>query len=748
MSRDLTEELRKLQKSHKKQESIREKATRILSRQRTRTEWPKTKVFVPFLNLPKEQLYDQLVEYRLSLDPVTMKEEIAALKTITNTLPWPFVPQLLKYMNSVGSDTFKVPLAAFMKASAVSKTIKKSILFLKKRQADASFEVQLPAALTQSKQFQESYNVSLNECVNEYKSANWVPIVVDKDVKVMEMVSRNRRGTEVKPGWYKLSDTWYENACRFGRVFVADKYGYLLSDGLVLVENLELFNAATNYFRYSNKSSNCLLEYLNAPWLDFSVKVGVFMMVARDTESTHDWIGPEVVGSPGWFRLKDEWVKRVCERGRMFIPGDIGYLLNDGSVLPETRAIHSLATAYVNRMNKKEPDSGMLSCQFSGTLAPWVKRGGRSAIGMVAEKTPETLDWIVPTPIPGTKWFMLKKSWYSQVCKSARTWQPGVFGYRFANGEIEVENEQMFKDYLVWRSKRMSRVPLPKHLTAAKKLLRQILPENDVELLLSDFVDTDDLQNFLDTVSRISVFGSKLLNIPQVHLDRLARGQYDMRVLPLLTPVQMLPEIYADPSRDPARVQPGFLSWHDFDRIIEKKQTEAKKFLVASEDRAGLLYTRPSHTIKVSPVPRAGRDTVYYSEDGVLYAFDRQSVAGSLVNPETGKPFSEEFVQQIRLIKEPRFGELEQVAEEAAGQVPEPIAGPSGASEGTSTVQPKKRKVSQYPDLFTKMRKYQFGSLCSGCETRMSEPKYSSEYEGNIVEFCSSECFDDFRFRK
>lgn len=757
MSLDLTEAMRKMaQKGRPTKRSIRQKAfTAIAKKERSR--WPTTDVYKPFVSLAKEELYDNLIDYRLSLDPHTKKDEIAALSIITNRLPWPLVPILINYMQKTNSQSFKVALSRFVdssKSDKVIKSIQQSRAYLAKRKA-------IPAAPQRTRYDRDP----VLACFAEYKKALWVPVVLGKDVEVIEMVSRHPFGEMIKSGWYRLPEKWYENVCRFGRSYREDYVGYLMSDGRILAENRELFNASMKHSRYSSKSTNCQLEYLNAPWLDFSVKGGVFMMVARKTRSTQDWIRDEVRGTSGWYRLGQEWVKQVCEKGRPFVKGDIGYYLNNGVVIEETHATYLLANAYVRNMKGQKKAVHVAECDVSRPVLPWVKRGNRSAIGMVAVKSPKTVLWIVPSPIPGTKWYPMNKNWYSHVCASGRKWQPGLFGYLFANGEIVPETEQMFNDYL---TRPDDSVVSPQYLENARRQLLGILSENEVDLLM-EYIDKDNLTDFLDTVARIVVFGSKILNIPQVHVDRLRRGQYEMRVLPLLRPAMMLPEIYADPMRNPETARNDVLTWKNFDEMIERRMERVKSSIISSKSDFARRYREViDEPIAVRRVPRAGIDTVYYQEDGVMYAFDRSQVIDADVNPTTGKPFTQEFMQEIRLVRDPLYDVDVEMVEEPSRLVP--IPPPSGTL--TDPLAPRKRKADDESRVVAKIRKlifsfggsecpdcsgsgYAYGSkcvrcgrVCAQCGESVSDPEYSSVYGGETVVFCSSGCFDDFRFRK
>ena len=733
MQRDLTLDVKKGKQHAKKVtiEKARAAAYKALIKD-NRTDWPKTSIYAPFVNMPIRDMYDNLINYRLSLNPYTDLNEIKALKVITNVLPYPLVPTLIEYMRKIDSDNFREPLARFITDQKVHNAMKKSRDYLHSRIASPDYSAKQSKPTTHISAFS-------NTCVDNYKLARWVPAALNKDVKVIKMVSRNNKGGElVRDGWYTLPDLWYRNTCRFSRPFVKNDFGYLLEDGKILVENEKLFRASLDHSQYSGGISECIVQYLNAPWLAFYTDSNVTTMVARKTVSTKGWINEELPNVRGWYNLKMNWVERVCRNGREFIKGDIGYLLGNGKVLEETVEMFNGSKAYVARMKN---DGAMTRHEYSHELMteniPKITIGGRSSIGMVAHKTPDTVQWIVGDPIPGTTWYLLKKTWYDNVHKNGRNWQPGVFGYRFTGNDVVEETEEMFNQAAAsYRSKR----PIgPVHIEAAKRVLTGILPENEIDLLIEN-MSRYSIDDFFETVAQIAVFGSKILSIPQVHRTRLARSQYSTRALQHLTPSIMLPEIYANPARNPEKAEPGVLTWNYFNKLLAQRVKSLKESLMRGDTADVQVYEE----IDVDPVANPGSDTVYYNDGEVMYAFNRRDVINKTVNPETDIDFTDDFVHKVRLIRDPvTWKAAEVVRDEYAEEIDEDVVEGEYADLN-------RNRDRDIPDLYSLVKKtaYKFGHVCSYCGNPMSDAKYSSVHMGEPVEFCSAECFANYRFRK
>lgn len=740
MSRDLTRELIVASGRRDTNESTLQKAYNLLAKH-GKEKWPKSNIYLTFSKIPIEELYDKLVSYRSSLHREENRGEIAAIQTITNRLPYPFVDKLLELMTRTHSQTFKVPLAQLMTQQNVQTAMAKSREYLAMRKAKRAGPFRSFAAGSST-----GKSTYVNACADSYKLARWVPTVMNEDVTVVEMVSRERFGVPVKEDWYTLPEKWYENVCRFGRSFRKHYFGYLLTDGRIVEENKALYKASIDYYRYTGGMSECIVQYLNAPWLDFTVQSGVSTIVARKNASTAAFIEDELPNVPGWYKLKMSWVEDACLNGRPFVNGDIGYLLGNGKVIPETVNMYKAANAYVARMKNSDiTTGGQHYYQPMSVSIPKITIGGRSSVGMVAIETPDTKEWIVGAAIPNTLWYNLKRTWYEHIRENGRRWVPGVFGYRFADNKIVAETEEMFNEATKQHgvgSHPVQQVYEPgttvryRDIEAARRVLADILPYEELDKLITNIEDKP-LDDFFETVARIAVFGSKILNIPQVHRSRLARGQYKVKVLPILTKDIMLPEIYADPARNPSIAEEGVMTWNDFDRIIDERVANVKESLKQNDTEHGRTAYE---VITVGPVMNSGSDAVYYRDGDVMYAFNRPDVVNASVNPVTDRPFTDEFMRQVKLIHNPTRWANVEVAENVVEQ---PVV--TGETTGM-----KRKRVAGDVDLYKLSKKaaFNFGDVCSYCGNPMSNAKYSSIYEGEPVNFCSSKCFADYRFIK
>lgn len=775
-----------LKKGMKKKVPKQKRARGIIAKLKTRKpkiigEWPLTNIYNAFIDLEPEDLYDNLINYRLTLDLATQKKEISALFYITQKLPWSMVNTFFKYMKDRKFQKFSPALANFIKYDKIRAAIEKTKqLIIQRKAVPFGGYVFNPFKDT----IQHTETMGTKQCLGTYRRALWVPEVVGEPTVVKEIVMRkkvlvpeingapavtNERvlGPLERDGWYRIKDSWYETVCRFGRPWREETVGYLLEDGRILEENKELYDASVKFFFSSSSEPkiSCVKNYKKAPWAK-GLPSEVYKIVARDVPVTNMYIKNEVRG--GWYTLSPEWYKKVCSKGRPYIPGVIGYLLKNGKIIPESKTLHVLASSYLKKTGtvpkKERPDI----CINELLTPTWVKTSsGASPIRMVALNTPETRKWIVPKPIPGTRWHNLNRSWYVNVCKHGRQWIPGVFGYRMASGQIFHETQEMFNSYINRNKRSYSEVSDDKLaiFDTVSSMLTGVLDRDDVDKLMN-YLPLSPVEEFVDSAAKIYVFASKLINKPQIHLERLKRKQYSMKTLPKLDKNMMLPEVYKNPALNPATARMGVLTWKDYDERIDKKIKTVKERMLQGSDavymkKKKIRYDESSLPVG-SNIERCSNDPVYYMEDGKMYCFDRKSLKGMTQNPKTGKNFSKNFLASIAYIKDP-ISEPEEMEVDMEDSTPPPEYDakpriqrqPNRASNLLKSIQKDISSAYSFGEPKTNVFRHDEDNpmiaagpnvYCAQCNKSFKDPKFKTTFKGNVINFCTTKCFEDFNF--
>lgn len=756
--------------------------TALVRKSKMISEWPVVDIYEVFIDLDPEDLYDNLVNYRLTLDPFSQEKEISALVYITQKLPWPMVKTFLKFMSAKDYQKFSLALSKFIKSKNVKDAIEKAAKLVRKRKATpAGVYVYKTPISGQTASHKSTEAAGTKQCLSTYRHALWASAVIGKPTVVVEIVMRKKvlvpgiNGAPavtnekwlkslIRNGWYRIDDSWYETVCRFGRPWREETVGYLLDDGQILEEDKRLYDASVKFFFSSSPDNTgiaCVEDYKAAPWTKGISSSEVYKIVAKDTPDTRRYIKNGV--KDGWYTLSSAWYRKVCREGRPYIPGGIGYLMENGEIIPETKTVYTLASSYLNTQEMIGRKSGrpeISTLCVNDLLTPtWVKTTlGTTPIRIVALDTPETRNWIVPTPIPGTHWYNLKRSWYVDVCENGRKWLPGVFGYKMASGEIFHETREMFDSYLnqFERKQEISGEDLPgaKIYETTASILSEVLPRNEVDTLLK-YLPSSSANELVDSAAKIYVFASKLINKPQIHLERLKRKQYPIKILPYIRKDMMLPEVYKNPALNPATARTGTLTWVDYDELIDRKiNSVRKRMLHGADDKVAMrrTVTRYDRPIPLgSHIERCSDDPVYYMEDDKMYCFDRKSLKGVTQNPQTGKNFNKNFIKFVSHIRSPGSGP-ESMEADGDG---EDIVQPDTSAERVED-KPKKRKrtVALAPGLLKSIKKdissaYSFGErpnkvYCAQCNKTFQD----SEFKGDGVNFCTANCFKDFRSKK
>lgn len=104
--------------------------------------------------------------------------------------------------------------------------------------------------------------------------------------------------------------------------------------------------------------SKCESDYKNAPWMRrFGYSVVGIALRKKDPFAT------DVKVEGNWYRAKASWYKEVCKNDRKFSKNKVGYILSNGTVVPETYVMYMAYVSYIEepapigiaRMKQKQP---------------------------------------------------------------------------------------------------------------------------------------------------------------------------------------------------------------------------------------------------------------------------------------------------------------------------------------------------------------------------------------------------------
>jgi hypothetical protein len=632
----------------------------------------------------------------------------------------------------------------------------------------------------------------LLECnISQYRKAPWIPNLVVEDILIsLQRLNALPNSPEKSflvgsvesyydVNWGILSDAFFEEVCQQGRQFVEGLIGYLTYQ-----EQVEILPETQDLLKMANKMQatlNCQPDlYKKAPWKPL-LRIEDMVINVITLESVPDplktrlqgYVKGQIPNSP-WAKLSSSFFKRACRRPRDFYPNLIGYLRKNvfRKVTPETRQLFNLIDLQRTRTqdyNRRVSYGSEFKSACEQRLSDWLR--SRKALSFVARKTPDSEPWLGPQ-VNGTDWYALTGAWHKQVCLQRRTFIPGLLGLRLSSGEIIPETREMFRELTqALKSQDELTEISPKVIGMAVRLLgsfmnikiaqdlaQKLVQQVQVEATLDASEDT--YSRYLDRVAALVTYASNLINIPQVHVQRLLNNQYTADTLLTLSDEDMLPEIFLDPARDASsKVASGTINWDSFRELIGQRINFFRNQLQRSI-RADMFkpYKAPP-IIKVNPLPCPVifDDRVYYLEGGNLQCFDRGTILQAIIkaeargdlalNPSTGKELSSSFIEKTRSILGP--GQALEVS-----SVSPPRSRSSSRSSldgslgGSSSEQPLDlfNATLMYLHNFDASMNldegYQFCSQCKGND----EPILKSVKKGKEVSFCSYDCFSKFRF--
>ena len=378
-------------------------------------------------------------------------------------------------------------------------------------------------------------------------------------------------------------------------------------------------------------------------------------------------------------------------------------------------------------------------CVSEYQRAPWMlnKFSKRPIRGIVMRKSDWTTD---QEPQPG--WFKVKASWYPHICKNGREFVENNLGYLTDEGKIIVETKAMYK---ASRGKEADidigeEPATERSFKAAEAMLRgNDVPDEYVSSILEALPDYNN-NEMAKSLADFLVYMSPLTKEPQIFIKRVKNGLYIPAKLLRLTKREKLPEIYKNP----------LANQDQMDNIIKsKKKRLVGDFIyrVGAELGPGIRVRGLPVKPEVFPHPEANSakcppaiNNIYYREGGTMYCFDLEAVRNEVKNPISGKKFSRDFIREMKGMRTPAVAREAVAATSAKEEIPE-LREPIGNKRVAH--------AELAPGLFEKLKEEILlldPIYCSQCNIEVMVPQFKSVKGSELVQFCTSACFEKFEF--
>lgn len=385
-----------------------------------------------------------------------------------------------------------------------------------------------------------------------------------------------------------------------------------------------------------------------------------------------------------------------------------------------------------------------LKCEQEYRRAPWMYNFTKEPIrgfalrNEIPEYTTEgSGENPIKTLLPGN-WYVANMKWYRDVCKNGRKFNTDV-AYLTASGDLIIETKQMFESSKKgWED--IIDIEFSQINEHSFDIAKTILMDNpilanysskDIDAILASIANkTNNNYDMARGLSWVLAFLSKITKEPQIHHYRVKNHQYKPEDLVLLDRYTLLPEIYKNPDADSDEVEyiiksrRRFIEKQFYSRLQPIKIGERKKVSPLKPEVYKYLSTDAR-----SKCPPNAEDVMYYEEDGVLYCFNRSDIENVELNPNTGKKFSSEFLQELSHIAPPKLKSRQEQQQDIIIELRPDIELAPGLFQ----------KLKDEIELITPI-------YCSNCNVEIVVPKYKSIKDTQKVQFCDKECFDKFQF--
>ena len=302
-----------------------------------------------------------------------------------------------------------------------------------------------------------------------YKTAPWMPELNVQEfvinTKVLTTLPDRLQGILMRSTaepfsehWSRLKVGYYKRICSDGRPYVQGLIGYLNRTGA----RLEVIIETENMYRRSlqlpeqttpqdvKKLLECnITQYRKAPWVPYLSVQDILVNLPRLNSLPN---GPEkaLVRASienyydiNWAVLSNGFFEEVCQHGRQFVEGLIGYLTYQEQleILPETQELVKKA----NQMSDCNPNLYR--------KAPWTPYLriqdlviNTQFLHTVPEPFRSRLKGYVRAQIPNTPWAKVSDSFFRWACRGPRDFVPNLIGYLRVNEKRYVvpETQQLF----------------------------------------------------------------------------------------------------------------------------------------------------------------------------------------------------------------------------------------------------------------------------------------------------------------
>jgi len=405
------------------------------------------------------------------------------------------------------------------------------------------------------------------------------------------------------------------------------------------------------------------------------------------------------------------------------------------------------------------------SCLLEYRQAPWMSdfvNIGVNGMAVNPSKNPLLKKYATKVPVgtyeePG--WFRVTASWYEISCRGERPFIPDAVAYVLTDSKggpeatVIIEDEEMYNASKIKATKVRHDVASDQVSDLSRQKARVLLLENDHLTKYGDEINdilismpTTTNRDVAKYLSNILVYLQPLIvsgvmnareelvknKYPQIHIVRVDRGQYELSHLVRLSETDTLEEVFENPIAD---------------KIVMRRIIASRRAIIETEylnrltlgpvpPASSAVFTKPTISI---PVVCSSDDYIYYQEGAEMFCFDRAdlrrrimtSTTKNIVNPVSGKPFTSQFISKMRMIHD----------------LP---AQPETSEEPNETaVVNLSLNKELAPGLFGYLRQFIIGKphYCSKCNIEIATPMYRSVHKQKRVEFCSSACFETYKFK-
>lgn len=229
--------------------------------------------FKSFLTFSDNEMYEQIIAFISTLSPLSDRQLIKMFNILRNGIPWPLVKPFFKEFDDSDSNNIVSFFETYITRPDIEEQINEMKYIILSRQVDplpfqrlqpTNRDVEIVAKRVADWPLPPNINKPMfgpgdipSKCEQEYRRAPWMYKFINEPIRgfalrntlneyiTNQIISTNDERDDMGSNpWYKVTQKWYRDVCKKGRLFSEGNVVYVTATGDVIIETREMYETS------------------------------------------------------------------------------------------------------------------------------------------------------------------------------------------------------------------------------------------------------------------------------------------------------------------------------------------------------------------------------------------------------------------------------------------------------------------------------------------------------------------------